>query len=816
MSIETFEVAPDHLNLRCDPDSLGFETTEEVAALDGMIGQDRAVSALELALAIQEPGFNLFISGPPGTGRSTALRAHVERVAARKDVPAEWGYLYNFQNPSQPVPIALPCGQMRALADDMDQLVDTVRRDVSKVFESAEYTERMEEAMRGLDARRKEMTDGLESTARETGFALRSTPAGIVPFPVREGRPLSETEYNEMSEEERESMSSRAAELQRTISRTMTDINSLGRQAQEEARAVDKEIVCSTLTPIIDELQKKYLAHAPVIDYLDEVEADMVQSLDAFKPSNPAAASAPWLMPSNEDLFVRYRVNDLVDNSDCRHAPVVFEHNPTYYNLFGRVDYRARMGTLVTDHTMIRSGAMHDASGGFLVLQAHDLLTSPLAWETLKRTLRSGEIRIENIGEQFSQVPSATLRPRPIPVDSKIIVIGTPTISNMLQTYDEDFRNHFKVVAYFDTVMGRTAANIAHYASFIATRAGEGNLQPFHKTAVARIVDHSSRLAEHQEKLTTRFRDVGDILTEANYWAESAGSQVVMSEHVNKAIEQRRYRSGITEDRLQEMIADGIIHIATDGQAVGQVNGLAVLAFGDAAFGLPNRITARVSLGRGNLVNVERETKLSGRIHDKGFMILAGYLRGKYGYDKPLSLNASIGFEQSYSEVDGDSASSTELYALLSAISEIPITQGIAVTGSVDQNGNIQAIGGATQKVEGFYKVCKAKGLTGSQGVLLPRDNVNHLCLSDEVVNAVRAGRFHIYAVSTIDEGIEALTGVPAGVRDGSNGYAEGTVHEKVERRLAEMTRTLQELAQGAGGEADPMRQPAGEAVGSC
>ena len=521
-------------------------------------------------------------------------------------------------------------------------------------------------------------------------------------------------------------------------------------------------------------------------------------------------------MPSNEDLFVRYRVNDLVDNSDCRHAPVVFEHNPTYYNLFGRVDYRARMGTLVTDHTMIRSGAMHDASGGFLVLQAHDLLTSPLAWETLKRTLRSGEIRIENIGEQFSQVPSATLRPRPIPVDSKIIVIGTPTISNMLQTYDEDFRNHFKVVAYFDTVMDRTAANIAHYASFIATRAGEGNLRPFHKTAVARIVDHSSRLAEHQEKLTTRFRDVGDILTEANYWAESAGSQVVMSEHVNKAIEQRRYRSGITEDRLQEMIADGIIHIATDGQAVGQVNGLAVLAFGDAAFGLPNWITARVSLGRGNLVNVERETKLSGRIHDKGFMILAGYLRGKYGYDKPLSLNASIGFEQSYSEVDGDSASSTELYALLSAISEIPITQGIAVTGSVDQNGNIQAIGGATQKVEGFYKVCKAKGLTGSQGLLLPRDNVNHLCLSDEVVNAVRAGRFHIYAVSTIDEGIEALTGVPAGVRDGSNGYAEGTVHEKVERRLAEMTRTLQKLAQGAGGESDPMRQPAGEAVGSC
>ena len=816
MSIETFEVAPDRLNLRCDPDSLGFETTEEVAALDGMIGQDRAVSALELALAIEEPGFNLFISGPPGTGRNTALRAHVERVAARKDVPADWGYTFNFQNPSQPVPIALPCGRMRTLADDMNQLVDTVRRDVSKVFESSEYTERMEEAMRGLEARRKEMTDGLDSIARESGFGLRPTPAGIVPFPVREGRPLSEAEYNEMSDEEREVMSSRLAEFQRTINRTMIEINSLGREAQAEAREVDREIVRFTLMPIIDELQQKYADHAAVIAYLDEVEADMVQHLDAFKPSNPAA-SAPWLAVSDEDLFVRYRVNDLVDNTACEHAPVVFENNPTYYNLFGRVDYRARMGTLVTDHTMIRSGAMHEANGGFLILQAHDLLTSPLAWETLKRTLRSGEIRVENIGEQFSQVPSATLRP---PADTGGHQDHHHRHSHHIQAVAE-FRRGFpqpfqdsRLFRYRDgTVLLRTSP-ITPLLSPPAAVRGISVLFTNPRWRGPSIIPVG--LAEHQQKLATRFRDVGDILTEANYWAKSAGSPVVMGEHVNKAIEQRRYRSGITEDRLREMIEEGIIHIATDGLAVGQLNGLAVLGFGDVAFGMPNRITARVSLGRGNLVNVERETKLSGRIHDKGFMILAGYLRGKYGYDKPLSLNASIGFEQSYSEVDGDSASSTELYALLSAISEIPVTQGIAVTGSVDQNGNIQAIGGVTQKVEGFYEVCKVKGLTGSQGVLLPRDNINHLCLTDEVVDAVQEGRFHIYAVSTIDEGLEVLTGVPAGLWDESKGYPEGTVHEKVERRLAEMTRTLQELARGHGEEADLVRQPASEATGVC
>ena len=794
MVVERFDIPAEALNKKCDPDVLDFETTEEIASLEGMIGQDRAFSAFELSLDIQEPGFNLFISGPPGTGRNTALKAHLEREAARKRVPPDCGYVYNFRDHSQPEPISLPCGTLRVLAADMNELVDTVRRDVPKVFESDDYRERMEAAMKGLQARRQEMTEDLEKTAIQAGFTLRSTPAGITPVPMREGRPLSEQDYATMSKSERESINERASSLQQTIIRVLADIRRLGKAAQQEGREVDKEIVRFTLTPIINELQEKYADHTAVVTYLDHVEADMVEHLDALKPSDPVPVLSGW--PSgDEDPFVKYRVNILVDNTSCEYAPVVFEHNPTYYNLFGRIDYRARMGALVTDHMMVKGGAIHEANGGFLVLQAHDLLASPLSWQTLKRTLRSGEVRIENMGEQYTPLPTSTLRPQQIPVDAKIVIVGTPDILRLLQVLDQDFRRYFKVVAHFDTVMERSPENVAKYAAFVAARSREGGLKPFHKTAVARIIDYSSRLTEHQEKLTTRFMDVDDILTEAHYWASSAGSSAVMGDHVEKAIEQRRYRSGMTEDRYRELIEEGTIFIPTEGEAIGQVNGLAVLSFGEVLFGRPSRITARVSLGRGQLVNVERETKLSGKIHDKGFMVLTGYLRGKYGGDKPLSLNASIGFEQNYSEVDGDSASSTELYALFSAISGIPIAQGIAVTGSVDQNGNVQAIGGATPKIEGFFEVCKRKGLTGRQGVIVPRDNLKHLALHDDVVGAVKAGRFHIYGVATVDEGIEILTGVPAGERQEDGTYLDGTVHHLVERRLQEMAHAAREFA---------------------
>ena len=789
MGIHHLEVPAHLLNKRCDPDSFGFETTAELAPLQGMIGQERAVSALELALDIDEPGFNLFISGPPGTGRNTALRSYVERVALRKPVPPDWGYVHNFQDPSQPVPVSLPCGEIRTLAADMNELVDTVRRDVPRVFESDDYSQRMKTAMQGIQSRRQQMTSEMEKTVAEAGFMLGSTQTGFTPVPLKDGQPLSQEAYSALPDAEREELRLRAERLQQSINRTLADIRRLSKAAVEEAREVDKEIVRFTLTPIIDELQDKYSEHPEVVAYFDRVEADMVERFEYLKPkdADPGPAVQP---PPDDDVFVRYQVNDLVDNTVCECAPIVFENNPTYYNLFGRIDYQARMGALTTNHTMIKCGAIHKANGGYLVLQARDLLANPLSWQTLKRTLQSHEIHIENLGEQYNPLPSSTLRPQPIPVDAKIILVGTPDILRALRAVDEDFRRYFKVNAEFDTLMDRTPENVAKYASFISDRCRDRSLMPFHKTAVARIIEYSSRLAQHQQKLTTRFIDVSDLITEANYWAESSEESLVTGKHVEKAVAQRRYRSSLTEDRIQELIEDGTIRIATEGATVGQLNGLAVLARGDDAFGKPSRITARVSLGRGQLVNVERASKLSGRIHDKGFMVLTGYLRGKYGYDRRLSLNASISFEQSYSRVDGDSASSTELYALLSAISGLPIDQGFGVTGAVNQNGDVQAIGGATQKIEGFFDVCKAKGLTGTQGVIVPRDNLKHLALNDEVVAAVEEGRFHIYGVSTVDEGIEVLTGIPAGIQQKDGSYPKGTVHYLVEQRLKEMAQS--------------------------
>ncbi len=797
MGIDHLRVPADKLTSPCDPSSLGFETTAEVSPLEGTIGQERAVSAMELGLDIDAPGFNVFISGIPGSGRNTSLRAQLERIAATKPNPPDWGYVYNFSNPSEPRAVSLPCGMMKELARDMDDLVDIVRREVPKAFESDDYSRRIEEVTRAMQERRQAITAEVEQEAQREGFALTTTQFGITPIPLREGRPMTQEEFGSLPEPLQQRIRERAERLQNAINRTMNELRRLNKEAQERSREVERELVRFTLKPIIDELQAKYASHPDVVTFLDHVEADMVEHLDILKPreETPAPLAFAGAAVPDDEVFIRYRVNPLVDNAECRGAPVIFEFSPTYYNLFGRIDYRARLGALTTDHTLIKPGVLHRANGGYLALQTRDLLLSPLSWETLKRTLRSREVRIENIGEQYSALPSATLRPQPIPVDAKIILVGSPDLMYLLQALDEDFRRYFKVAAEFDTVMERKPANIQKYAAFVAARCAEGKLRPFHKTAVAAIIEHSSRLVQHQEKLTTRFMDIADIITEANYWAGKDNSQVVMDSHVKKAVEQRRYRVSLTEERIRELIEDGTIHIATEGQLVGCVNGLSVYAIGEHSFGKPTRISARVSLGRGQVINIERETRLSGRIHDKGFMILTGYLQGKYGQDKPLSLAATIVFEQTYSEVEGDSASSTELYALLSELAEVPINQNIAVTGSVNQAGEVQAIGGVVEKIEGFFDVCRVKGLNGQQGVMVPRDNLKNLVLREDVVQAVRDGRFHIYAVSSVDEGLEVLTGVPAGQRLPDGGYPEGTLHHKVEQRLIDMARKAREFA---------------------
>ena len=789
MSVEHLKVPVESLAPFCDPGTLGFKTTAEVEQLEGTIGQERAIIALEMGLEIEAPGFNVFVSGAPGTGRSSALRSYLDRIAPGRPNPPDWGYVHNFQEPTQPVPFSLPCGMMRALRDDMDQLVDTCRARIPNAFESDDYTHRVEDVMAGIQRERQAVSEELEAQARAKGFTISSTQVGITPVPLHpEGRPLTQDEFGQLSETERDRLHAAADEIQHSIVHTMAEYRRIDKETNERRLEVDTELVRFTLKPIVDELQEKYADHSLVVGYLDDVEADMVVNIQVFKPvSDEASAGQRGSERPGDDFFARYRVNDLIDNTLCNGAPVEFEQNPSYYNLFGRIDYRAAAGVMTTDHTMIRPGAIHRANGGYLVVQARDLLKSGLAWDTLKRVLRSGEIMVENIGEQNTPLPTTSMRPQPIPVSAKIVLVGTPGILSALRGADEDFRRYFKVTAEFDRTMERTSENIARYVAFVASELASNGLRPFSSPAVAAILDHSSRLVDNQTKLATRFMSVSDVLTESDYWAGKSGCDTVGLEHVEKALQQREYRVSLGEERLRELIENDTIRIDTQGEVVGQLNGLAVYSLGEHSFGRPSRVSARVSVGTGRVINIDRETRMSGRIHNKGFLILNGYLQGKYGRNRRLSMSASITFEQSYSQIEGDSASSTELYALLSALSGLPIRQGIAVTGSVNQIGEVQAIGGATYKIEGFYKVCKARGLTGSQGVMIPKDNVRNLVLNREVVDAVEAGRFHIYAISSIDEGIEVLTGVEAGQLGEDGEYPDGTVHSLVERRLMEM-----------------------------
>ena len=791
MSIDHLKVPVERLAPFCDPSTLGFRTTAEVEPLDGTIGQDRAISALEMGLEIDAPGFNVFVSGNLGTGRSSALRSYLDRIAPDRPNPPDWGYVHNFQEPTQPVPISLPCGMMRELRDDMDQLIDTCRARLPNAFESDDYTRRVEEVMAEIQQRRQSVNEDLELQARARGFAISSTQVGITPVPLHpDGRPLTQEEFGQLSDAERDRLRTAADEVQRIIAQAMSEFRRIDKEASERRLDVDADLVRFTLTPIVDELQEKYADHSHVVTYLDDVEDDMVHNSQVFKPAagdHPAADdSSPQ---GKENFFARYRVNDLIDNTLCNGAPVEFEQNPSYYNLFGRIDYRAVAGMMTTDHTMIRPGAIHRANGGYLVIQAKDLLKSGLAWDTLKRVLWSEEIRVENIGEQDTPLPTTSMRPQPIPVSAKVVLVGTPGILSVLRRSDEDFRRYFKVTAEFDRTMERTPENLSSYAAFVASEVSENGLRPFDSSAVAAVLDHSSRLVGNQTKLTTRFMSVSDVLTESDYWAGKSGCDTVELAHVREALRQREYRASLADERLRESIENDTIRIDTKGKVVGQLNGLAVYYLGEHNFGRPSRVSARISVGNGRIVNIDRETRMSGRIHNKGFLILNGYLQGKYGRNRRLSMSASITFEQSYSQIEGDSASSTELYALLSALSGLPIRQGIAVTGSVDQSGEVQAIGGATPKIEGFFRICQSRGLTGSQGVMIPKDNVRNLVLNAEVVKAVRDRKFHIYAVSTIDEGIEVLTGVEAGELGEDEEYPEGTVHYLVEQRLSEMSR---------------------------
>ncbi|NIS37832.1 AAA family ATPase, partial [Candidatus Saccharibacteria bacterium] len=751
-------------------------------------------------LQIKGVGYNIFVAGAPGTGKMTSVQSFLEEVAAEKTTPSDWCYVNNFDDQYIPKAIELPPGKGIELENDMDDLIEKVRQELPQAFESEEYTSRREELLSSLNQQRNEISKQINEKATENGFTLQTSPMGIMILPVRDGKPLSEEQFASLPDDEKKEIEEKREEIQSDMKQAMKEIRNLERQAQEKVRELDQQVVLNIVGGSIEDLTEKYEKFPKVTRFLADVQKDIVDNIETFKNKEQQNAGGLQARQAKvvEDLtFRKYRVNVLVDNSKKEGPPVIVELNPTHNNLFGRLEKEMMMGALNTDFTLIKAGSLLRANGGFLVLQAEDVIRNMFSWEGLKRALRSAKVQIEELGEQLGFITTKSLRPKPIPVELKVVLIGEPYLYQLLHQYDNEFPELFKVKADFDKRMEINDENINDFFGFIATYCNKQNLNHFDGDAVTKVMEYACRLAEDQQKMSTEFGQLTDVICEANYWASQDGKSdnaLVTAKHVQKALDEKVYRSNLIQNRIEEMMERGTILIDTTSSVVGQVNGLSVLNLGDYEFGKPNRITATVAPGRDGIIDIEREVKLGGPIHSKGVLIISGYLSKKYAGDRPLTLNAHLVFEQSYTHMEGDSASSAELYALLSALSDIPLKQGIAVTGSVNQNGEVQAIGGVNQKIEGFFEVCKKKELTGEQGVIIPESNLKNLMLQDPVIKAIEEKKFHIWAVKTIDQGMELLTDKTAGERRKDGSFPEHTLNALVKKRLQDFEKTLKEI----------------------
>ena len=786
------ELSPEKLRRMFDSKTISCQTSEDISPLTEIVGQDRAVKALRFGLDIKERGFNIYVSGYPGTGRMTAVKDFLEVTAKTKPVPDDWCYVNNFSNGYEPKAIRLPSGKGKIFQDDMSKFIDNAKKELPKAFESEEYIARRAATIREIEKERDILFEQLSKRAKQEGFVLKNTPVGLITIPVLDGHPLTDEEFMSLNQHVRDEIQKRRERLNTDLINAATQLKNLEGKINEALKKMNQDVALYAIGHHVSSLISKYKEFSDVVSYINEVQADILENLEDFVGAPEATPSSPfpWI---KEVPLKKYEINVVIDNSNVKGAPVVVELNPTYQNLFGRIEKEAQFGVLTTDFTMIRGGSMHKANGGYLVLPIEELITNPFSWDGLKMALESQKLTIEEAGERMGFITTRGLKPSPIPLNIKVVLIGDPMVYQLLYTMDKNFKQLFKVKADFDTSMDRTESNMQKYAAFICTFCNEESLRHLDSPAIAKIIEYGSRLAQDQNKLSTSFANVADIIREANFYASQDGLTYIKDSHVNKAIEEKHYRSNLIQQKIQEMIQKGLILIDTEGYAVGQLNGLSVIGLGDFNFGQPSRITASIGLGREGIVDIERESTLGGPIHSKGVMILGGYLANKYAQDKPLSLSARLVFEQSYEGVEGDSASSTELYAILSALSDLPIKQSLAVTGSVNQRGEVQVIGGVNEKIEGFYEVCKAKGLTGQQGVIIPESNIQNLMLKEEVVDAVRNGKFHIYSVRFIDEGIEILTGVRAGTKKPDESFEEETVNYKVDRRLKEMASKLKE-----------------------
>ncbi|HEX6800972.1 MAG TPA: AAA family ATPase [Candidatus Binatia bacterium] len=808
-----FEVPAEKLTWRCDLTYLPFTCTAEMTPLEDFIGQERAIRAIEFGLGVNRPGFNIFVTGLTGTGKSSIIKAFLKKITAGQSLapadapsPEDWCYVYNFADADRPQALKIRRGWGKRLKADMEQLVQNLQREAKKMIESDDYAKQRQGMVEQIQKRQQEMMEGLMEEASQNGFTLRMTPSGIVLLPTKDGKPMQEADFLALSSAEKKQLEEKRSEIERKVENTLREGRKLEREIAEKLEAAETQAADYLVRIPLADLKEKYQDYPKVVAYLDGVRDHILKNLQRFKGAEATPLGSMGGMPLGEpptDPFLPYRVNVFVDNSDSQGAPIIVETNPTFHNLFGVIEKKPMMGGYITDFTLVKAGSISRANGGYLVLYDREVLANAGVWEALQRVIKNRELRIEEPSAFFGFVPPQGLRPEPIPTDTKVIMIGDPYLYRTLASVDPDFRETFKVKADFNFEIDRSQENITAFACFISDYCNREGMRHFDAEGVARVIEQCARRVEDQNKLSTRFSDMVDLLIESDYWAGKEKAELVSGKHVERAIVEKIFRLNLIEKRLQELIAEGTVLVDVDGAAIGQVNGLAVYQMGDFSFGKPSRITAKTFMGRGGIVNIERESKLSGKSHDKGVLILGGYLGGKYAQQSPLSLSTSVCFEQSYDGVDGDSASSTELYAILSSLAEIPIKQGIAVTGSVNQNGEVQAIGGVNYKIEGHYDVCRVKGLTNGQGVMIPKANVHNLMLRADVVDAVKAGKFRIYAVSTIDEGIEVLTGVNAGARNSDGSYPGGTVNDRVQKKLQLFTEQQKKLA-----------APANQAVG--
>ncbi|MGD9652228.1 MAG: Lon protease family protein [Candidatus Dadabacteria bacterium] len=775
----------------CDLGSLNVESTDDLNPCEDFIGQKRAVDAIMFGLGMEYGEYNIYLAGPTGVGKSTTIETILDRVAKEKPTPGDWCYVYNFQNPNEPKAIELPTGRGRVFKKDMDEFVQVLKTDIPTAFESKEFEEQRQNIMNEFQRKKNILFEELQKKGNESQIQVQFSPTGIITIPLVEGKPVTQESYAALDDATKEEIQSRKEKIDNLVAESLKTARKIENEAGEKIKELEKRVALFSVGQIIETLREKYTSFPKVIDYLDQMQKNILENIDIFLPEkNVPQAGMPFMGRGPQQpapQFTEYKVNVIIDNSLTRGAPVIFETNPTYNNLFGSIEKEVRFGAMFTDFTMIQSGSLAKANGGYIVLEILDMFKYPFIWDALKKAIENEELRIEDIYQQYGISGPVGIRPEPIKLDVKVILAGNSYMYQMLYSYDEDFRKLFKVKADFDSVVDRNDETISQYSCFIRTICDRDKLKSFDRSGIERVIEYSSRLSGDQNKLSVQLGSITKILKEADYWSRVEGDEgSTRREHVEKAIEEKVYRSNMVEEKIQESIAKGVIMVDTEGMVTGQINGLAVYNMGDYAFGKPSRITCETYMGTEGLVNIERRARMSGNIHDKGVLILSGYIGSNYAQKVPLSLSASIGFEQTYEMIDGDSASAAELIVLFSSLSGVPVKQSLAITGSVNQKGQIQPIGGVNEKIEGFFEVCKAKGLTGEQGVVIPFQNVKNLMLKKTVVEAVKAGKFHIYPVETIEQATETMTGKEAGKRGDGGKFKRGTINYLVDKKLRE------------------------------